>query len=42
MNALEAQDENSSLSQLGLRKIMEELLEAEVADRLGCGPMCGV
>lgn len=37
MNALEAQEESSSLSQLGLRKIIEELLEAEVSDRLGRG-----
>ncbi len=37
VNALEAQEESSSLSQLGLRKIIEELLEAEVAERLGRG-----
>ncbi len=37
MNALGAQEEDPSLSQLGLRKIIEELLEAEVADRLGRG-----
>ena len=37
MNALEAQQEGPSLSQLGLRRIIEELLEAEVSDRLGRG-----
>ena len=37
MNALEAQEGGPSLSQLGLRKIIEELLEAEVSDRLGRG-----
>jgi transposase-like protein len=37
MNALEAQEESSSLSQLGLRKIIEELLEAEVTERLERG-----
>ena len=37
MNALEASDESASFSQLGLRKGIEELLEAEVSDRLGRG-----
>jgi transposase-like protein len=35
MSALEAKEESASFSQLGLRKIVEELLEAEVTDRLG-------
>jgi hypothetical protein len=37
MNALEAYREGPTLSQLGLRKIIEELLEAEVSERLGRG-----
>jgi len=37
MNALGAHEEGPSLSQLGLRKIIEELLEAEVSDRLRRG-----
>jgi putative transposase len=37
MNAIEAREESASFSQLGLRKVIEELLEAEVADRLGRG-----
>jgi transposase-like protein len=37
MNALEAHAEGPSLSQLGLRKIIEELLEGEISERLGRG-----
>jgi len=37
VNALEAQEAGPSLPQLGLRKIIEELLEAEVAERLERG-----
>jgi len=37
MKALEASEESASFSQLGLRKVIEELLEAEVSDRLGRG-----
>jgi putative transposase len=37
MNAIEANEESASFSQLGLRKVIEELLEAEVSDRLGRG-----
>lgn len=35
IEALEAHREGPSLTQLGLRKIVEELLEAEVSERLG-------
>jgi putative transposase len=37
MNAIEAGEESASFTQLGLRKVIEELLEAEVSDRLGRG-----
>jgi putative transposase len=37
MEALDAHREGPSLTQLGLRKIVEELLEAEVSERLGRG-----
>jgi len=37
IEALEAHREGPSLTQLGLRKIVEELLEAEVSERLGRG-----
>ena len=37
VEAFEAYREGPSLTQLGLRKIVEELLEAEVAERLGRG-----
>lgn len=35
MNALEQSEENATFSKLAMRKVIEELLEAEVADRLG-------
>jgi len=37
VNALEAHREGPSFQQLGLRKLIEELLEAEVSERLGRG-----
>ena len=37
MNALEQSEENATFSKLAMRKVIEELLEAEVADRLGRG-----
>ncbi len=37
VSALEAQEESAWLSQLGLRKIIEELLETEVSERLERG-----
>jgi transposase-like protein len=37
MNAIEAGEESASFTHLGLRKVIEELLEAEVSDRLGRG-----
>ena len=37
MNALSPEENRASLSQLALRKIIEELLEAEVEERLGRG-----
>jgi len=37
VNAFETQREGPSFQQLGLRKLIEELLEAEVAERLGRG-----
>ena len=42
MNALEAHGDGPSLSQLGLRKIIEEFLEAEVSERLGATTSAGV
>jgi hypothetical protein len=37
INALEHSEENATFSKLAMRRVIEELLEAEVADRLGRG-----
>ena len=37
MNALEQSEENATFSKLAMRKVIEELLEAEVADRRWAG-----